>query len=257
MSMIFDSHAHYDDAKFDEDREKVLSLLPKNGVCAVLNAGTNIETSKKAISLAEKYSYIYAAVGIHPECVLETKDEDLMRLKELAKLKKVIAIGEIGLDYHYSIENKDLQLKFFEKQLSIANETSLPVLIHDREAHMDTINLIKKYKPKGVIHCFSGSLEMAKEVLGMGMLLGIGGVVTFKNAKKLIEIVKEIPLEAILLETDAPYMAPTPFRGKRCDSTYIKFTAQKIAEIKNKPYEEVLDITKDNALNLFNLENVL
>ena len=247
MSMIFDSHAHYDDAKFDEDREKVLSLLPQNGVCAVLNAGTNIETSKKAISLAKKYSYIYAAVGIHPECVLETKDEDLMRLKELAKLKKVIAIGEIGLDYHYSIENKDLQLKFFEKQLSIANETSLPVLIHDREAHMDTINLIKKYKPKGVIHCFSGSLEMAKEVLGMGMLLGIGGVVTFKNAKKLIEIVKEIPLEAILLETDAPYMAPTPFRGKRCDSTYIKFTAQKIAEIKNKPYEEVLDITKDNA----------
>ncbi len=254
--LIFDTHAHYDDSAFDSDRDLLLSLLPEQGVCGVLNAGTNILSSKKSIELSKKYPYVYSAVGIHPECV-SVSDTNLEILKDLSKDKKVIAVGEIGLDYHYSQENKNLQIDFFEKQILIANELSLPILVHDREAHMDTLNLLKNYQPKGVVHCFSGSLEMAEEILKLGMFIGVGGVVTFKNAKKLVQVVKEVPLESILLETDAPYMAPVPNRGKRCDSSYIKFTAQKIAEIKNKSYEEVLLQTKSNALKLFRLEESL
>lgn len=252
--MIFDSHAHYDDKAFDDDRTEILASLPQLGVCSVLNAGTNISASEKSVELSNKYSYIYAAVGIHPECISECDYKDLEILKNLSQNKKVVAIGEIGLDYHYSAENKELQKDFFEKQILMANDVSLPILVHDRDAHMDTLNLLKEHKPKGVVHCFSGSMEMAEEILKLGMFIGVGGVVTFKNAKKLIDVVREIPLECILLETDAPYMAPTPFRGKRCDSSYIKFTAQKIAEIKNKSYEEVLQKTRLNAESLFNVE---
>lgn len=251
--MIFDTHAHYDDNAFESDRDSLLVSLPKQGVCGILNAGTNMRSSKKAIKLSQKYPYIYSAVGIHPECISD-KDINFSDLENLSKNKKVVAIGEIGLDYHYNSDNKALQIDYFEKQILMANKLSLPILVHDREAHNDTLNLLRKHKPKGVVHCFSGSLEMAEEILKLGMFIGVGGVVTFKNAKKLVEVVENIPLESLLLETDAPYMAPVPNRGKRCDSSYIKFTAQKVAEIKNKSYEEVLSQTKSNAIRLFGLE---
>ncbi len=251
--MIFDTHAHYDDNAFESDRDSLLVSLPKQGVCGILNAGTNMRSSKKAIKLSQKYPYIYSAVGIHPECILD-QDVNFSDLENLSKNKKVVAIGEIGLDYHYNSDNKALQIDYFEKQILMANKLSLPILVHDREAHNDTLNLLRKHKPKGVVHCFSGSLEMAEEILKLGMFIGVGGVVTFKNAKKLVEVVENIPLESLLLETDAPYMAPVPNRGKRCDSSYIKFTAQKVAEIKNKSYEEVLSQTKSNAIRLFGLE---
>lgn len=251
--MIFDTHAHYDDNAFESDRDSLLASLPKQGVCGILNAGTNMRSSKKAIELSQKYPYIYSAVGIHPECILD-QDVNFSDLENLSKNKKVVAIGEIGLDYHYNSDNKALQIDYFEKQILMANKLSLPILVHDREAHNDTLNLLRKHKPKGVVHCFSGSLEMAEEILKLGMFIGVGGVVTFKNAKKLVEVVENIPLESLLLETDAPYMAPVPNRGKRCDSSYIKFTAQKVSEIKNKSYEEVLSQTKSNAIRLFGLE---
>lgn len=258
--MIFDSHAHYDDEAFESDRNELLSALPKSGVSGVINAGTNMITSKKSIELSKKYSYVYAAIGVHPECIPETKLDELDLLqsmsKEKIKEKKVVAIGEIGLDYYRNTENKELQMEFFKKQLSIANNLGLPVLIHDREAHQDTLNLLKEYKPKGVVHCFSGSLEMAKEVLKLGMYLGVGGAVTFKNARKIVEVVRETPLESILLETDAPYMTPVPFRGKRCDSSHIEFVAKKIAEIKGESYENVLMKTEKNAVKLFNIGSV-
>lgn len=252
-ALIFDTHAHYDDNAFESDRDSLLVSLPKQGVCGILNAGTNMASSKKAIELSQKYPYIYSAVGIHPECILD-QDVNFSDLENLSKNKKVVAIGEIGLDYHYNSDNKALQIDYFEKQILMANKLSLPILVHDREAHNDTLNLLRKHKPKGVVHCFSGSLEMAEEILKLGMFIGVGGVVTFKNAKKLVEVVENIPLESLLLETDAPYMAPVPNRGKRCDSSYIKFTAQKVSEIKNKSYEEVLSQTKSNAIRLFGLE---
>lgn len=256
ICLIFDSHAHYDDKAFDSDRDELLKSLPDKGVYAVVNAGTNIETSKKSIELSEKYPYIYASIGIHPECISDNDRDNLGNLKvleTLIKSKKVVAVGEIGLDYHYSKENINSQLKVFEEQLIIAKNFDMPVIIHDREAHKDTMELLLRYRPKGVMHCFSGSVEMANELLKIGMFLGIGGLVTFKNAKKIIEVVESVPLESLLLETDCPYMTPVPFRGKRCDSSYIKFTAEKIAEIKNISYDVVLSKTKDNAVYMFNL----
>ncbi len=255
--MIFDSHAHYDDKAFDDDREEILgSYLKESGVFAVVNAGVSIESSRKSIYLAEKYPYIFASVGIHPEHASEFNFADLEVLKDLSKNERVVAIGEIGLDYHYEGYDKDKQRELFEKQVIIANELSLPVVIHDREAHVDTLDILKKYKPKGVVHCFSGSFEMAEEIIKLGMFLGIGGVVTFKNAKKLVKVVEKVSLDSILLETDAPYLAPEPFRGKRCDSSYIKFIAEKIASIKEEPFDEILQKTKLNAVKLFGLEGV-
>lgn len=256
MNMIFDTHAHYDDSAFDEDREETLSKVLYEGVFAVINAGADVESSRKSIELSENYPYIYAAVGMHPENISKTYDKNY--INELEKLilnsKKTVAVGEIGLDYHYNSENKDIQKLVFESQIQLALKHNLPIIVHDREAHGDTLELLKKHRPKGVVHCFSGSLEMAKELIKLGMYLGIGGVVTFKNAKNIAEIVKNIPLSSILLETDAPYMAPVPFRGKRCDSSYIKYTAEKIAELKDMELSEVLKITKENAINLFSIK---
>ncbi len=253
MNLIFDTHAHYDDCAFDEDRDELLKALPGKNIFAVINAGADVLSSRKSIELSEEYPYIYAAVGVHPENADENFNESCIH--ELEKLilnnKKVMAVGEIGLDYHYNSENKDIQKFAFESQIKLALKHSLPIIVHDREAHGDTLKLLKKYHPKGVVHCFSGSLEMAKEVIKLGMYIGIGGIVTFKNAKSIIEVVKNVPLSSVLLETDAPYMAPVPFRGKRCDSAHIKYTAEKIAELKNSEVSEVLKITKENAVNLF------
>ncbi len=255
MSEIFETHAHYDDAAFDEDRDLLLQNLKSKGVCNVITAGADLESSLKSTQLSQKYDYIYAAVGIHPENISENLEKDYLEKLEnmISENKKVVAVGEIGLDYHFRTDNKESQKEVFINQIKLANRLGLPVLVHDRDAHGDTMEILKEFKPRGIVHCFSGSLEMAREVVKIGMLLGVGGVVTFKNAKNIVEVVREMPLDDIVLETDAPYMAPAPFRGKRCDSSMIKYTAEKIAEIKNVSVAEVLDITKNNAKKLFGI----
>ncbi len=259
MCSIFDTHAHYDDSAFDENRGALLDCLPLKNVCGIVNASVDIKSSIKSIELSEKYSYIYSAVGIHPQNI----EDDNFRSNYLEELEnfiinnsKVVAIGEIGLDYHFNSENKISQIKVFEEQIELASKHNLPILVHDREAHGDTLEILKRYKPKGIVHCFSGSLEMAQEVTKLGMYIGIGGVVTFKNAKTIVEVVKEIPIEKIVLETDAPYLAPVPFRGKRCDSSYIKFVAEKIAELKSIDTKEVYEQTFKNAMNLFKISKL-
>ena len=252
-SLIFDTHAHYDDKSFDEDRSEVLKMLPKNNVFAVVNAGADIESSVKSIEISKEYDYVYASVGIHPENIPDDKSDYMKILEDLLKNEKVVAIGEIGLDYHYTKDNKADQIELFENQINLAVNHDLPIMVHDREAHGDTMDLLKKHNPKGIVHCFSGSVEMAKEVIKLGMYIGIGGLITFKNAKTAVNVVENIPLSSIVLETDAPYMTPVPFRGTRCNSSHIKYTAEKIAEIKKIDVNEVLKITKENALKLFNL----
>lgn len=252
-SLIFDTHAHYDDKSFDEDRTEVLKMLPQNNVFAVVNAGADIESSVKSIEISKEYDYVYASVGVHPENIPDEKCDYMKILEDLLKNEKVVAIGEIGLDYHYTKDNKAKQMELFENQINLAVNYNLPIMVHDREAHGDTMDLLKKHNPKGIVHCFSGSVEMAKEVIKLGMYIGIGGLITFKNAKTAVSVVENIPLSSIVLETDAPYMTPVPFRGTRCNSSYIKYTAEKIAEIKKMDVNEVLEITKENALKVFNL----
>lgn len=231
---IFDSHAHYDDESFNEDRQKVLEQIKEGGVIGVLNCGSTLHGARTSLRLAEENDFIYAAVGIHPECADEFTLEAKEEIKEMAKSHKVKAIGEIGLDYYWE-ENppKEVQIKVFREQMALAEELGLPVVIHDRDAHKDTLEVLKDFpKVKGVIHCFSGSLEFARECIKLGYLIGFTGVVTFKNAKKLVEVAKEIPLDRMLVETDCPYMAPEPNRGKRNQSNYIEYIIDKISEIR-------------------------
>lgn len=252
MGKIFDTHAHYDDSAFDIDRNELLANLPSMDVCTIVNQATDIKTAEISIALAEQYDYVYAAVGVHPECLEGLEEDYIQKLRDLAQHKKVVAIGEIGLDYYYDIP-KELQKRVFEEQLLLAGELNMPVCVHDREAHGDTMDVLRKYNPKGVVHCFSGSAEMAKEVLSLGMYIGMGGVVTFKNARKAVEVMQQVPLDRFVLETDAPYLAPVPFRGKRCDSSYIKYTAQKIAEIRDLSLNEVLELAEQNAKRLYEI----
>ncbi len=255
MGYIFDTHAHYDDIAFDEDRNHLLESLPNRDVCGVITAGSDLESSLKATEISKKYDYIYAAVGIHPENIQELDENYIKKLENIIFAnKKVVAVGEIGLDYHFRSDNRKKQQEVFINQIELANKYGLPVLVHDREAHADTISILKRTKPRGIVHCFSGSLEMAQEVANLGMFLGIGGVLTFKNAKTIVTVVKNMPLDVMALETDAPYMAPAPFRGTRCDSSMIKYTAGKIAEIKNVSISEVLNTTKSNAQKLFGIK---
>lgn len=250
---IFDSHAHYDDDSFNEDREATISNIKSNGVIGVLNCGSSIEGARKSLELAEKYDFFYAAVGIHPEFAHILDDEILNEIKNMASSEKVRAIGEIGLDYYYE-ENppRDIQKNAFRKQMALARELKLPVVIHDRDAHEDTLNIIKEFpEVTGVVHCFSGSVEFARECVKRGYYIGITGVVTFKNSKKIIEVVKDVPLDRLLVETDCPYMAPTPYRGKRNQSDYIKYILEKISEIKD------LDIEKVNCQTIYNIKNLL
>ncbi|WML36515.1 TatD family hydrolase [Clostridium sp. OS1-26] len=253
---IFDAHAHYDDEQFDEDRELIIEELRKNSVIGVLNCGASLKGSVDSVALADKYDFFYAAVGIHPEYADKLDGAVIDKLKELAKNDKVKAIGEIGLDYYYD-ENpeREIQKKAFIRQMELAKELNLPVIIHDRDAHEDTLNIIKQFpEVTGEIHCFSGSLEFARECLKLGYYIGITGVVTFKNAKKIIEVVKEIPLDKILVETDCPYMAPVPYRGKRNKSDYIKYIIEKIAEIKGIEADEVSKSTISNIKYLLNIK---
>ena len=251
---IFDTHAHYDDTAYDNDRDEILSAMPKNNVKYIINQGVDVSTSKATVSLAEKYPHIYAAVGIHPQEV--NKLEDINDICKLTAHKKVVAIGEIGLDYHYNDTNKELQLSYFRNQLDLANDVNLPVVIHDRDAHKDTLDTLKSIKinNSGVIHCFSGSVEMAIELIKLGYYLGFDGPVTFKNAKIAIDVLEYIPLDRILIETDAPYLTPSPFRGKRNNSMYLVHVIEKIAEIKGTTAEKIAEITIDNAKELFKIQ---
>ena len=253
--MLFDTHAHYDDERFDEDRDTLLASMPENNVGLILNPGCDVESSRKAVSYANKYPFVYAAVGIHPDEVGSLNEETFAQMKELFKEDKVVAVGEIGLDYYWDNEPREMQKKWFIRQLELARELDLPVLIHSREAAADTMEIMKEHAKglSGVIHCYSYSKEMAQEYIRMGFYIGVGGVVTFKNAKKLKEVVKNIPLTSIVLETDCPYMAPEPNRGKRNNSAYIRYVAEKIAELKGITYEEVVEQTEKNARDMYRL----
>lgn len=254
MDFIFDTHAHYNDKAFNEDRTKLLDSFTESGILGVINCGTDIEESKNSIALSKEYDFMYCAVGFHPEEIHKANENYLNEIKELSKHKKCVAIGEIGLDYYWVKDNKEEQKRIFTEQVILANELNLPVIIHSRDAHNDTLEILKKHKPKGVLHCFSGSVEVMKEVLKLGMYIGLGGAVTFKNARVPLEVAKELPLERLLLETDCPYMSPVPMRGKRNQSTYISFVAEKIAEVKNLTKEEVLATANNNAFKLFNID---
>ena len=253
--MIFDSHAHYDLEQFDEDRDALLSSMGEHQVGAIVNVGANWNSVTETVALAEKYPHVYAAVGIHPDEVGILDEERFAFLKEQCQRDKVVAVGEIGLDYYWDHESHDVQKKWFIRQLELARELDLPVSIHSREAAADTMEIMKAHGRglRGVIHCFSYSLEQAREYIKMGYHIGVGGVVTFKNGRKLKEIVTEIPLERILLETDSPYLAPEPFRGKRNDSSYLTYVAEEIANLKGITCAEVIAQTEKNARELFGL----
>ncbi|MCL2106801.1 MAG: TatD family hydrolase [Oscillospiraceae bacterium] len=250
---MVDSHAHYSDRRFDPDREELLSSLPGRGVEAVLCCGSDIADSRAALLLAERYPYIYAACGIHPHESAKVKDTDYDELRALLKHKKCAALGEIGLDYHYDFSPREKQKACFYRQLELAAEFSLPVVVHDREAHADILDMLRELRPAGVVHSFSGSLETARELLDLGMYLGFNGMVTFKNAKRPLAAAAAIPLDRLLLETDAPYMTPEPWRGRRCDSAHIPFTAARIAEARGISTEELTAIANENARRLFKI----
>ena len=254
--MIFETHAHYDDEQFDSGREALLASLPDCGIKRVVNVGASIASTRNSIELAEKYDFIYATVGVHPSEIEELNEERFLWLRELTKLEKVVAVGEIGLDYYWDKEPKvqERQRYWFKRQMELAKEANLPIVVHSRDAAADTLQVMKEAHAEeipGVIHCYSYSPEIAQEFIKMGYYIGVGGVVTFKNAKKLKETVEQIPLERILLETDSPYMAPEPYRGKRNDSRYIPYIVEKIAELKRVSIEEVEEITWQNAMNLY------
>ena len=253
MNNIFDTHAHYDDEKFDNDRSSLISSLEDKGVVGVVSCGVDIETSKSNMELAHEYDFIYFAAGFHPENLEGASLDDLSIIREFAADEKCVAIGEIGLDYHWMSSSKEVQKAFFEAQIELANKLKMPVIVHDREAHGDTLDILRATKPKGVLHCFSGSKEMAREIIKLGMYIGLNGVVTFPNARKSLEVVKEIPLERLVLETDCPYLAPTPVRGRRNDSSFIPYTAEKIAEVLGMDTQELLDITHKNAIELYGI----
>ena len=255
MSGIFDTHAHFDDEQFDEDRGALLSSFSQNGVDLVMNCATNPASIQTTLQLAHQYPFVYAAVGYHPEDLIGLEIKDLETLKTIASTDtKVKAIGEIGLDYYWKEVPREMQLEFFEKQILLAKELHLPIIVHDREAHEDTYRLLLKHKPQGVLHCYSGSAESVKPILDIGMYFGFGGALTFKNNKKGVKAAEAIPLDRILLETDAPYMAPTPYRGKRNDSTLIRFVAAKLAEIKGLDTQAVIDRCTENGKELFQID---
>ena len=251
--MIFESHAHYDAHQFDEDRMELLNTMQENGIGTILNVCADWNSVTEVVQMAEDYPFIYAAVGLHPDEVGELNEERFVFLQNQCRNPKVVAIGEIGLDYYWDNESHEIQKKWFVRQLELARALDLPVVIHSRDAAEDTLNIMKEHARglQGVIHCFSYSKEMAEEYVKMGFHIGIGGVVTFKNGKKLKEVAEVIPLERILLETDCPYLAPEPHRGKRNSSLYIPHIAQAIADIKGVTYDEVIAKTEQNAKTLF------
>lgn len=255
--MIFESHAHYDDEAFDEDREELLISLREHGIDQVINVGASLESCRITLDLMQKYSFIYGAMGVHPSETAELNEENFAWLREQCAADKVVAVGEIGLDYHWKEPEPQVQKVWFERQLMLARETGLPVIIHSRDAARDTLDMIQALhagETGGVIHCYSYTKEMAREYLQMGYYFGIGGVITFQNSKKLKEAVEYIPLDRILLETDSPYLAPEPYRGKRNSSLNLPYVAQAIADLKGISYEEVVEVTEENAKRLFRMK---
>ena len=252
--MYFDTHTHLDDEKFDQDRELVIENLKKEGVSLAVNVGADLTSSKNSIALAEQYDFIYAAVGVHPNEVGEMQDEDIETLADMAKHEKVVAVGEIGLDYHYDEPGRDVQKLWFEKQLRLAQTLNMPFIVHDRDAHQDTLELMKKVGYyNGVMHCFSGSCEMAKILLDLGFYISIAGQVTFKNAPKVKEVAKMVPADRLFIETDSPYLTPEPHRGERNNSANVKFTCAKIAELKGISVEKLAKVTLENGKKFYGI----
>lgn len=251
MLKYVDSHAHYYSEDFDDDRDELLARLNENGVHRIINIGCSVKSSIKCAEMAEEKEFLYSAAGIHPEHANEAEDNYRDIIREICTREKTVAVGEIGLDYHYEGYDRERQIRLFREQLEMAQELQLPVVIHSRDAAADTMDILKEYRPKGVLHCYSGSAEYAKEVIKLGMYIGFTGVLTFKNAKKAVETVRNIPLDRILVETDCPYMAPEPFRGKRSDSGMIVKVLEKIAQIKGISAEEAAAATMENTYRLF------
>ena len=253
MNGIFDTHAHYDDDRFEADRHNILTYNNQNGVVGIINCAVDYASAAACQELADKYGFCYAAAGVHPENI-PSDEVDITPLYTLLKHPKTVALGEIGLDYHWEdCAPRDVQKKWFEAQLQVARELDRPVIIHSRDAHADMLEILHRWRPKGVMHCFSGSVETAREILDLGLYIGLGGVVTFKNARRALEVAEAVPAERLLLETDAPYMAPEPFRGKTNLSVYIEHTAAAIARVKGLDAQELTDICRGNALRLFGI----
>ncbi len=253
MIKTIDTHAHYDAEEFDADRDELLTQLFAESVDSIITMGCSLKSSAAALKLAEKYERMYAAVGIHPEDCENLPDDYISQIKTLAANKKVRAIGEIGLDYHYDGFSREKQIACFKEQLKLAQELDFPVVIHSRDATKDTLDILAKYRPRGVVHCFSGSAETAREILRLGLMISFTGVLTFKNAKKTVEACEVIPLDRIMLETDCPYMSPVPYRGERCDSSMVRFTAEKLAQIKGISTDEAILACNRNAIEFFGL----
>lgn len=254
--MIFDTHAHYDDGQFDEDREDVLLAMQAGGVGTIVDASATVNSWERVLELTQKYPFVYGMIGVHPDEVGDLNEDNFARMEQLLQKEKIVAVGEIGLDYYWDKESRDLQEAWFVSQLELARKWNLPVNIHSREAAVDTMQIMKEHARgiPAIIHCYSYSKEMAEEYVRMGYLIGVGGVVTFKNAKRLKEIVKEIPLSHIVLETDCPYLAPEPNRGKRNSSLNLPYVAQAIAELKGITAEEVIRVTEENAKRFYRIE---
>ncbi len=252
--MYFDTHTHLDDARFADDRAEVIQKVRDAGVTLAVNIGADMKSSETSVALAEQYDFIYASVGVHPEDVTHLTEADMDRLAELAQHNKVVAIGEIGLDYHYDDVPKELQKKWFLRQIQLAQKLELPYIVHDREAHGDVLEIIRESGYfRGVMHCYSGSAEMARELLKLGFYISFAGPVTFKNGKKAQEVAKQIPIERILIETDSPYLTPEPYRGQRNDSSMVPFVAKKIAELKGITAAEAAWITMENGKRFVNI----
>ncbi len=255
--MIFDTHAHYDDVQFDEDREQLLGSMGENGVGTIVNVGSTLTSNQIVCRLAEKYPYVYGAVGVHPTETEQLDEENFKWLSKLLEKDKIVALGEIGLDYHYDRPEPKIQKLWFERQMELARQKNKPVIIHSRDGAKDTLDMMKALQAQeigGVIHCFSYSVEMAREFLKMGYFLGIGGVITFPNGKKLREVVKYMPVEQLVLETDCPYLSPSPLRGERNSSLNLPYIIEQIAEIKNISPEDVEAITEENARRLYKIK---
>lgn len=252
--MYFDSHAHLDDRRFDADRAEIIADLKNHNVGLVMNIGCDLSSSLRSVALAKQYDFIYAAVGSHPDDADHVDEKTLALYERLCREKKVRAIGEIGLDYHYEDVPRDIQKKAFRAQLELARALSMPVIVHEREAHADAMELVREFDDvHGVFHCYSGALEQAKELAGRGWYIGFTGVLTFKNARKAVEVAQWLPLDRILIETDCPYMAPEPYRGRRNDSRYVPLVGKKLAEIKGLPEQTVMQATAENAMRLFGI----
>ncbi|WP_265446820.1 TatD family hydrolase [Acetivibrio straminisolvens] len=255
--MLFDSHAHYDNKRFNEDRFEIIKKAYDSGVTYILNASADMASAEETITLTCKFDFVYGAVGVHPHSAAEMDENDIAKLKNFAKEDKIVAIGEIGLDYYYDFSPREQQRLWFAKQINLAKELNLPIIVHDRDAHKDVLDIIKSEQARdvgGVFHCYSGSVEMLRDVLDNNFCISVGGTLTFKNAKKAVEVVERVPLDRLLIETDCPYLTPEPHRGKRNDSSYVRLVAEKIAQIRGISFEEVAETTTNNAKRLFRIK---